>query len=138
MPQVKGLKSASAEKHAVSAGGCWEALFWRSPWILAWTFHCSLDSGPKTRRFQHHESHNKGNQTGRERLGHPTYPLLGTTQRLECSSFLGSILESLSQKAGHNQKGTTLEPLGRITRNIPNLSCRREAQQSGIGGGGLD
>ena len=32
--------------------------------------------------------------------------------RLECSSFLGSILQSLSQKLGHNQKGTTLEPLG--------------------------
>ena len=34
-----------------------------------------------------------------------------STQRLTCSSFLGSTLESLRRKIGHNPKGPTLEPL---------------------------
>ena len=44
-------------------------------------------------------------------LAHVT---LGCTLRLQSSSFWGSILGVPNQKKGDNQKGTTLEPLGRF------------------------
>ena len=42
-------------------------------------------------------------------------PVPGLTQRLKCSSFLGSTILVPKQKLGHNQKGTTLEPLGTLS-----------------------
>ena len=73
---------------------------------------CHPVSPSKVKKLQRKPGEHRPQSTCKAHLG-PGASSIGwtrLTQRLECSSFSGSLIPK--KKIGHNQKGTALEPLG--------------------------